>query len=204
VIGGKLDANGMAVLAGVTDSARKAPAAMPFAANRNALCLHCEQPLGRYWIATTKYKSGSRFLWQCAACWHNDHRSWNQDWPATADEALARATSPIARVERVLVGWEYIEERIVERADLVHRQCEQCRQDLLIDHWRARWGRIGRHCTIACREADRNAKRREARRDARAGICCDVCGQPFEAPRSDARYCSPACRQKAYRRRVKA
>ena len=30
---------------------------------------------------------------------------------------------------------------------------------------------------------------------------CRVCGQGFTAKRSDARYCSPACRQKAYRDR---
>jgi hypothetical protein len=28
-----------------------------------------------------------------------------------------------------------------------------------------------------------------------------VCGEPFLPPRSDGRYCSSACRQKAYRRR---
>ena len=28
---------------------------------------------------------------------------------------------------------------------------------------------------------------------------CDQCGDPFTPIRADARYCSPACRQKAYR-----
>jgi hypothetical protein len=31
---------------------------------------------------------------------------------------------------------------------------------------------------------------------------CAVCGRTFTPPRRDARTCSPACRQKAYRRRV--
>src|SRR5690606_4489879 len=30
---------------------------------------------------------------------------------------------------------------------------------------------------------------------------CQTCGERFTPPRSDGRYCSPACRQKAYRRR---
>jgi hypothetical protein len=32
---------------------------------------------------------------------------------------------------------------------------------------------------------------------------CRLCGAPLEASRSDAAWCSPACRQKAYRRRGK-
>ena len=32
-------------------------------------------------------------------------------------------------------------------------------------------------------------------------IACSVCGKTFTPPRTDARTCSPACRQKAYRRR---
>lgn len=31
---------------------------------------------------------------------------------------------------------------------------------------------------------------------------CTTCGDPFVALRSDARYCSPRCRQKAYRQRA--
>jgi hypothetical protein len=32
---------------------------------------------------------------------------------------------------------------------------------------------------------------------------CDTCGQEFRPWRGDARYCSTACRQKAYRSRAK-
>ena len=31
---------------------------------------------------------------------------------------------------------------------------------------------------------------------------CESCGAPFTGVRSDARYCSPACRQRAYRERL--
>jgi hypothetical protein len=35
-----------------------------------------------------------------------------------------------------------------------------------------------------------------------AAVCCAVCGTSFQPPRNDARYCSAACRQKAYRQRL--
>lgn len=35
-------------------------------------------------------------------------------------------------------------------------------------------------------------------------VKCDVCAKVFAAPRSDAKYCSSPCRQKAYRKRVTA
>jgi hypothetical protein len=38
----------------------------------------------------------------------------------------------------------------------------------------------------------------------RGGSCnhtCGACGEPFDSSRSDARYCSNACRQDAYRKR---
>lgn len=34
-------------------------------------------------------------------------------------------------------------------------------------------------------------------------LYCKVCGQPFEAVRRDARACSPACRQRLYRSRLR-
>lgn len=36
------------------------------------------------------------------------------------------------------------------------------------------------------------------------GMTCKVCGAGFEANRKDARYCSPACRDRAYRDRITA
>jgi hypothetical protein len=37
----------------------------------------------------------------------------------------------------------------------------------------------------------------------RNGFWCAICGEAFTPPRRDARYCSPACRQSAYRERVR-
>ena len=52
--------------------------------------------------------------------------------------------------------------------------------------------------TRASREA-RNARRRQRPTERR----CAVCGDPFTPARADARTCSPACRQRAYRGRRK-
>lgn len=69
--------------------------------------------------------------------------------------------------------------------------------------------RHARHhfCSEACKRkqasqryaAIARQRRAEARGPSRQ---CAVCGEPFEPARADARYCSPACKQKAYRVRV--
>ena len=63
--------------------------------------------------------------------------------------------------------------------------------------------RPARYCTAACLRSARLARRRAGRSHARK-CHCGSCGQPFTASRSDARYCSPPCRQKAYRDRLAA
>ncbi len=49
------------------------------------------------------------------------------------------------------------------------------------------------YCSVACRDA-RSAPHSHS-------YACEVCGGGFVARRSDARTCSPACRQRAYRAR---
>lgn len=72
-------------------------------------------------------------------------------------------------------------------------------------HWCDRCGRpfmgalARRYCSDECGQRTR-AERRDRTRD-RESRRCVVCGDPFTPPRADGRYCSPACRQKAYRRR---
>jgi hypothetical protein len=55
------------------------------------------------------------------------------------------------------------------------------------------------YCTHAC-EITARTGRRQARQLAR-NRRCETCGNSFTAPRQDARHCSPACRQRAYRQR---
>jgi hypothetical protein len=52
-----------------------------------------------------------------------------------------------------------------------------------------------------CAEDAELARIRELRRLARADRKCPGCSRTFTPPRSDGRYCSPACRQRAYRQR---
>ena len=69
--------------------------------------------------------------------------------------------------------------------------------------WRTRLRERGvdkGHCD-RCAAGRHNERQREWRRQGRAGRDCESCGDTFTPPRSDARYCSPACRQKAYRER---
>ena len=55
-------------------------------------------------------------------------------------------------------------------------------------------------CWACASDAD-NAAVRDARRAARSDMACQHCSAIFTPPRSDARYCSPACRTAAYRSR---
>ncbi len=57
-------------------------------------------------------------------------------------------------------------------------------------------------CSERCRRRVQKARESDFRALARLKVCA-TCRDPFEGSRSDARYCSPACRQKAYRQRGK-
>ncbi len=68
------------------------------------------------------------------------------------------------------------------------------------------YGRRGRwdgYCWPCANDGERQ-RQRDLRRQARADRVCAECGGTFTPPRSDGRYCSPACRQRAYRQRQAA
>jgi hypothetical protein len=79
------------------------------------------------------------------------------------------------------------------------RPCDVCGRPTQISgsrtQLRRRW-----FCSIRCERRYHMRERDQARAEARLKDC-EVCGERFEATRQDAAYCSPACRQKAYRRR---
>lgn len=58
-----------------------------------------------------------------------------------------------------------------------------------------------KYCSDRCRN-DAYLERRRQRHAASLRKTCAVCGKPFTAKRADAIYCSPACKQAAYRGRV--
>jgi hypothetical protein len=63
------------------------------------------------------------------------------------------------------------------------------------------WAKASETCSPLCAREQANADARDRRRELRAGRTCAVCGEEFEPTRADARYCSSACRQDAYRKR---
>jgi hypothetical protein len=62
-----------------------------------------------------------------------------------------------------------------------------------------------RFCTWRCENhyynAPAAARRKAQRLEARLGMTCTQCGESFTPKRRDAKTCSPACKQKAYRER---
>jgi hypothetical protein len=93
------------------------------------------------------------------------------------------------------------------RPDVRWWRCPGCRQKI---YWCGWWGQTLNHCPD-CRRTALRRKKREALRQYRKSIrtepspvTCARCGTTFTPPRSDASYCSPACRQAAYRERKAA
>jgi hypothetical protein len=83
-----------------------------------------------------------------------------------------------------------------ERASAGRRlNCEGCRQPLAMPDGLYR----RRVCSVRCEQRYRRRRQRERRLMTR----CEGCDRFFAARRDDSRFCSPACRQKAYRGRKK-
>ena len=74
-------------------------------------------------------------------------------------------------------------------------KCRACRRPLMAyaePFWR------GEHCSNACAQIARRRQQREPP----PSVTCSVCSKQFQPTRSDAQFCSSACRQWAYRRRL--
>ena len=67
---------------------------------------------------------------------------------------------------------------------------------VLVSHWYS-WQKI-RTCSTRCSERMEAGRRRVQRETGR----CAGCKEEFTTKRADARYCGPACRQRAYRDRL--
>jgi hypothetical protein len=81
------------------------------------------------------------------------------------------------------------------------RPCEGCGRPVVQSE---SWSYRRQHwlCSDRCRDIVRAAAARDRRRDALEERPCEDCGELFEPRRADARYCSAACRQRAYRSRA--
>ena len=79
------------------------------------------------------------------------------------------------------------------------KPCEKCGRPVICDMRR----KLSKYvvCSDGCRRAVYGAVARARRRSLVEPRSCALCGAAFRPKRSHARYCSAACKQKAFRRR---
>jgi hypothetical protein len=78
--------------------------------------------------------------------------------------------------------------------------CDHCARPVIYDRYREVPLRV--ICGPECRQAVRNAQARARRARRRAEGRCQSCGKVFLLKRTDACFCSAACRQRSYKRRL--
>jgi len=87
-----------------------------------------------------------------------------------------------------------------ERDDVVTQLCAHCERPMVL---RLEFSELQRtFCSNRCQRAYQNQLRKEKRAEERKKVC-EVCGEEFTATRRDAKACSKACKQRAYRGRKK-
>lgn len=137
---------------------------------------------------------------QCAKCGHC----------FAADEHVYRQKIPTPRIS--LVGGSAIQENALVCRGCALRpdsawvwpstqSCPVCGR--LVSYWtrHMRAGACCRRCERALEARRKREQRAEDRLYRRPFVSCETCGERFEPGRSDALYCSSACRQSAYRNR---
>jgi len=115
---------------------------------------------------------------------------------AKPEPAPGQATSELALDQETVADLEAI------RHPTYTYPCESCHGLSSLDYCdacRARW-----EADQQARRERLNARARERRRERRTKRRCRGCRRTFTPQRSDGRYCSDACRQRGYRRRVTA
>ena len=85
------------------------------------------------------------------------------------------------------------------------RPCVVCGRDI---HYRKSYEGLRRYhtgielCSLKCKWTHRNQQTAKKRlKKSKPAVICDCCGVSFIQTRTDSRYCSNKCRQKAYRQR---
>ncbi len=91
--------------------------------------------------------------------------------------------------------------RYAPRLDRCERlPCDTCERPVVWRPTRRDYYRRHVFCCERCQWTYHNGARNARNARAREKVC-EVCEEPFTAARRDAKTCSPACKQKAYRRR---
>jgi hypothetical protein len=171
--------------------------------NRNALvCADCGQDVGDsvfWWHQNTLVRYDSRKSVfaacrpQCRACYlvaTNEHKKASRDWYARLSGDPDN--SPVG--DLLEPDFDPFEEH-----PYVTDWCENCDRVVTRVGGQRRGKRAA--CSPECDESLRKALRNAARQVPRANLRCAVCRNEFTPNRADARYCTNACRQDAYRKR---
>ena len=82
-------------------------------------------------------------------------------------------------------------------------RCQHCGRGVTVREHFARHKNAKFFCSGRCSAGFHNA-RRDARNALAREKVCEVCSQDFTATRRNAKTCSPACKQKAYRNRQRS
>jgi hypothetical protein len=127
---------------------------------------------------------GSRRVWGCEKCCEEAYAEERKKRPLTFKAAIRNITG--------------------KGPHLRWTRCAECGRDILLitDTSYKKPPARGVCCSEACRSEHRKRPAREKRRVGLEKVCGE-CGKQFTASRSDAKTCSPACKQKAYRRKRK-
>jgi len=88
-----------------------------------------------------------------------------------------------------------------DRRWLPPEDCGGCGR--MVTYPAARRTRLGAFCSSRCQSRWYNRRRRGGRESRIVSTRCISCGGTFEARRTEARTCSPACRQRTYRTRMR-
>ena len=79
-------------------------------------------------------------------------------------------------------------------------ECEGCGRPVH-DPWPTPPNKERVFCCGDCQHKAELRSHRRGRAEARSGRQCDECGEVYDPTRSDGKFCGPACKQKAYRKR---
>ena len=92
--------------------------------------------------------------------------------------------------------------RVPESRGVGERPCSTCERPVVYELTRRAYHRRRVFCSYRCQYTYNN-RRRSRRRQRRREKVCEVCSKEFTAKRADAKTCSAACKQMAYRTRAK-
>jgi len=175
----------------VTDASQRQRGTLSLTAIRNADCHFCKlpiaatEPLWRIRIRTGEYTNGYPLDTRVPACRECAVKNPGIDTHIAYWVGKPLRGGSIDTYQRCYPGFRVTDDKLFS-------YCMGCRRLLGAT---CVWPEV--HCSPECTRAARNQRRRITPQQHE----CATCSKTFTPPRSDGRYCSPACRQRAYRQR---